>query len=235
MNRLGDIPISITAEEVLLAQYMGRRTSFSRPIRESAERAIETGRPLFAPAAVYDEFAVQAIEDEELVLAADGREVRLEVGPKIDLLYPARRVIVSVITLGPALERRVDELQAQGEPLDAYMLDSVGVVALGAAGEVLRDLVERRAAELSWGVSEALAPGSLVGWHLRGQRQICALVPPAPIGVELSAACVLQPHKSATMLVGLGPDYPSGKVGSVCRFCSLSDTCWRSKKERVLA
>ena len=235
MNTIRDIPISVTAEEVLLAQYLGRRTTFSKPILASARRAVEQALPLLAPAAVYDEFAVQGIEGEDLIVANNDGELRLQVGPKIDLLAPAQRIFVAVDTIGPALEQYVDELQAQREPLDAYMLDSVGVVALGAVGEHLREVVERRAAELGWGVSEALAPGSLVGWPMRGQRELTSLLSLDAIGVILNPSHVLQPHKSATMLVGIGPDYPSSTVGSVCRFCSLSDSCWRSKKERIPA
>jgi len=142
-------------------------------------------------------------------------------------------VMAAVSTIGPALEDQVSELHASREALDAYMLDSVGVVALGAVGEAMRRAVEERAVELGWGVSPALAPGSLVGWPLRGQRDLCALLPLEAIGVQLNAHHVLEPHKSASTLVGLGPDYPSRRVGSVCRFCSLADTCWRRRKEGV--
>lgn len=226
-----DIPITVTPEEVLLAQFFGRRKSFPPSILESAHKAIVMGQALFAPATVYDEFPVQRIEGDELLLDADGRTARLQIGPKIDLLRPARRVMAAVSTIGAALEERISQLQESGEALDAYMLDSVGVVALGAVGEAFRRTVEGRALELGWGVSPALSPGSLVGWSLRGQRQLCALLPMETVGVRLNAHQVLEPHKSASTLIGLGPGYSSGKVGSVCRFCSLADSCWRRKKD----
>ena len=68
----------------------------------------------------------------------------LTVGPRVDLLAPARLVMVAVYTIGPAVEKRVSELHAVGEDLLAFMLDSVGVLALGAIGEALRDRVEKR-------------------------------------------------------------------------------------------
>lgn len=228
-----DIPITVTPEEVLLAQYLGRRQTFPPPILESARRAIATGQELFAPATVYEEFSVEGIEGDELLLETGAGTARLAIGPKIDLLHHARRVMAAVSTIGPALEDQVSELHASGEALDAYMLDSVGVVALGAVGEAMRRTVEERAVELGWGVSPALAPGSLVGWPLRGQRDLCGLLPLEAIGVQLNAHHVLEPHKSASTLVGLGPDYPSGRVGSVCRFCSLADSCWRGRKGDV--
>ena len=223
--------ISLTPSDVLVAQYLGRRRTFPAPILKSAEQAIAQGQELFCPAAVYDEFPVHGIEGQELILNANGELKRLKIGPKVDLLRPAERVLVAVDTIGPALEKRVSELHAGGEPLGAFMLDSVGVVALGAVGEALRKVVEQRAAELGWGVGAALAPGSLVGWSMRGQRPLCALLPLQSIGVQLNDAYVLQPHKSASMLIGIGPDYRSSRVGSICRFCSLAGSCWRRRTE----
>ena len=231
MRISSEISITLKPEDVLLAQYLGRRTSFPPAIMKSTEKAIARARGLLAPAAVYEEFSVQGIEGEELILNTQEGSARLKIGPKIDLLYPAKRVMVAVNTIGPNLERVVEELQADRETLDAYMLDSVGVVALGEVGEVLRELVEKRAADLGWGVGAALAPGSLLGWPMRGQRDLCALLPLSSVNVELNSSCVLEPHKSASILVGLGPDYPSSQVGSVCRFCALADTCWRRSKD----
>ncbi len=232
MHILSGVEINLKAEEVLQAQYMGRRSTFPDAILRSAREAIRLGETLFAPAAIYDEFPVLGIEGETLLIQANGGAKELKIGHKIDLLHPAERVFVAVDTIGPALEQRVDEMQRGRDSLDAYMLDSVGVVALGAVAEALRRVVEGRAAGLGWGVSAALAPGSLVGWSLNGQRDLCSLLPLDQIGVALSPSFVLQPHKSASMLVGLGPRYPSRRVGSVCRFCSLADSCWRRKKDQ---
>ncbi len=222
--------IDIRPTDVLIAQYLGRRQSFPPALVRSAEQAVLIAEELITPAAVYDEFPVQGIEGETLVLEVNESLAHVQVGHKIDLLHPAERVLVAVDTIGPALEKRVEELQSGGQPLDAYMLDSVGVVALGAVGEELRKVVQQRAADLGWGVSAALAPGSLVGWQLRGQRELCGMLPLEAIGVQLSTSYVLQPHKSASMLVGMGPGYESRHVGSVCRFCSLAGSCWRQRK-----
>jgi hypothetical protein len=113
----------------------------------------------------------------------------------------------------------------------SYLLDSAGVVALGAAGEALRCIAEDAAEELGWGVSPSLSPGSLVGWPLRGQHDLCGLLPLEQIGVRLTNHAVLEPHKSASGLVGLGPDYESTRVGSVCKYCALQKTCWRRREE----
>jgi len=222
------VPVAITADEILAAR--GRKRTSPGLLRD-AEAAIDMGRGLWQPVAYYDWFEVLGVDGEAVRLAANGAEAVLEVGPKADLLAPARRLLVAVGTIGPALERRVAELQAEGEVLTSYLLDSAGVVALGAVGEALRCLAEETAAEQGWGVGAALSPGSLVGWPLQGQRALCGLLALDQIGVRLNKYCVLEPHKSVSVTIGLGPGYEGKHVGSVCKFCALQDTCWRRREE----
>ena len=225
MPILNDAPINLTAEELLAAQ--GRNKS--RPgLIAVAEEAIALGQTLFAPVAIYDEFEVRGVTGERVELAVDS--AGLTVGPKADLLDPAQRLLVVVYTIGPALEARVAELYRAGEPLLSYMLDCAGVMALGMVGERVRRLAGEQAAGRGWGVSPSLSPGSLVGWPLQGQRELCALLPLADIGVRLNKYCVLQPHKSVSMVVGLGPGYGAHEVGSVCDYCALKDSCWRRRE-----
>lgn len=202
-------------------------------LREAGE-IVSSGQTFWQPAALYDWFDVCSVEGPQVRLSSSTEpdvEVLLYLGPKADLLAPAERVLVSVGTIGPALEQRVRDLQAAGENLKAYLLDSAGVVALGAVGEAVRCLAEETAADLGWGVSPSLSPGSLVGWPLQGQRDLCALLPLDSIGVQLNGHSVLTPHKSASALIGLGPGFESTRVGSTCRYCALQKTCWRRRED----
>ena len=268
MPILQDMPIILTAEELLAAQG---RNEPQPAMMAVAQKAIALGQTLFAPAALYEEFEVHSVAGERVTLRAEeqrcrGAEVRegispapllpcspapllpcapapllpcspapwhLTIGPKADLLAPAKRLLAAVCTIGPALEARVSELYRAGEPLLSYLLDCAGVLALGKVAEAIRCLAEELATERGWGVSAALSPGSLVGWSIQGQRELCALLPVADIGVRLNAYCVLEPHKSASAVIGMGPGYESHEVGSVCRYCSLRDSCWRRRESEA--
>ncbi|MFC2037977.1 hypothetical protein ACFLYD_08480 [Chloroflexota bacterium] len=231
MPVLKDIPVQLTAEEIIATQGQRR----IRPsLLQNAEEAIVLGQSLWHPRAIYDWFEVHAVNREHVTLSSPGKangETVLHLGPKAHLLGDAERVLVSVGTIGPELEQRVHDLQAARESLMAYMLDSAGVVALGAVGEAVRCLAEETASDQGWGVSPSLSPGSLVGWPLRGQRQLCELLPLDAIGIRLNDYHVLEPHKSASGLIGLGPGYDTIRVGSVCKYCALSQTCWRRREE----
>ena len=225
MPVIRDIDITLTVEEVLVAQKQDK----PRPeLVAATEEAIALAQTLLAPAAIYDEFEVREVAGERVELALDS--AGLTIGPKADLLAPAKRLLVAVYTIGPALEKRVEELYKADKPVLAYMLDRVGVLALGAVGEKVRSLAEEQAAERGWGVSPALSPGSLVGWPVEGQRELCPLLPLADIGVRLNEYCVLEPHKSVSMVIGMGPGYETHQVGSICCYCALKDKCWRRRE-----
>ena len=231
MPILRDIPIAMQPEEVVASRGQRRINS---SLLKDAEEAIALGHTLWKPMAVYDWFDVRAIAGDRVHVSTPDQaslEATLRVGPKADLLEGSQRVLVSVGTIGPALEQRVHELQEAGEGLKSYMLDSAGVVALGAAGEALRCLAEETATYEGWGVSAALSPGSLVGWELVGQRELCALLPLDSIGVRLNGYCVLEPHKSFSVVIGVGPGHTSSHVGSVCKFCALKNSCWRRRED----
>jgi hypothetical protein len=235
MNVWRDVPISLTPEYVLHEMSRQQSRPAHKSLAAAVEEAVAASRALVAPAAVYDDFLVRDVVGEQVILAAVEPfedDKRLTIGPKVTLFAPARRVVVMVYTIGPALEAQVGELYRAGRDLLAFVLDSVGVIALGVVGEALHRRVEEQAAEAAWGVGPALGPGSLAGWPLSGQREVCDLLPLWEIGVRLNSRCVLQPHKSASMLIGLGPDYESSHVGSVCCYCVLADSCWRRQGDR---
>ncbi len=231
MPILTDVPVSVAAEEIV--ESRGQRQI--RPeLLQDAEEAIALGQTLWEPRAVYEWYDVDAVDGQSVTVSYPdqaGQGATLRIGSKASLMKGAQRVLVTVATIGPALGQRVHELHNERQTLKAYMLDNAGVVALGAVGEAIRCLAEETAADMGWGVSPSLSPGSLVGWSLRGQRELCGLLPLESIGVELNSHCVLEPHKSASGIIGLGPEYETNKVGSACKYCALQKTCWRRRED----
>jgi len=220
MPVLKDIEIHISIEELLRAQG----SAAQRPaVREAARWAVAEAQRLAEPAAVWDLLPVHQVDGERVRVG----KAWLRVGPHADLLGSARQALVSVATIGPALEAEARRLIEEDNLLEGFMLDSAGVLALAAVGDSLNRLAEALAAQKEWGVSLALAPGSLVGWPVHDQKALCNLLDLAAIGVTLNSSQVLVPHKSASRLVGLGPGYTARQVESACRFCPQRETCWR--------
>lgn len=230
MPVLKDIEIELDAREVVLALHQGKKAP--ETLVDETRDAVARTQGLLHPRALYEWVKVEKVHGEQVSVVREngGGNAVLSVGPHADLMAKAERGLVSVVTIGEAIDRQIDELNKAGKVLEAYLLDSVGVVALAEVGKAIREYAEKEAASRGWGVSASLAPGSLQGWPITGQFALCALLPLEEIGVRLSESGVIVPFKSASGLIGLGSGYPSKKVGSVCRFCMRADTCWRRKK-----
>ncbi|MBW1712396.1 MAG: hypothetical protein JRJ59_04545 [Deltaproteobacteria bacterium] len=230
MPVLEKITLDLSPGEVLTA--IGRGQPLDK-FEADVEWALEEAGQVWQPAALIDYFPKSGVEAEQVRVfsAKTNQEVSLKLGPKADLLAPAEEVQVSISTIGPGLDQRIRELQAQGHSLRSYLLDSVGVVALGQVGQAVRQRAEARAADRGWGVSPSLSPGSLMGWPLEGQKVLTSLLDLDQVGVSLSPSCVLIPLKSASAAIGLGPTYQDRRVGSVCRWCVHAPTCWRRRDD----
>lgn len=227
-----NIDIKVSAAEVICALQQGHHAS-DRLLTE-AENAVAMAGDLLEPATVYQWVDVNTVEAMHVVLTGSngGINRRLNVGPHANLLKKAKSVMVAVHTIGYRIDAKVNDLNRAGEVLQGYLLDSVGVVALGKVGDFGRSLVEAEAFRRGWGVGPSMGPGTLVGWETSDQPNLCAFLDIGRIGVAVNDSSLLIPFKSVSTLVGMGPDYRSRKVGSVCGLCTLRNTCWRRRRSR---
>jgi len=223
---LNRISLRIDPTEVVLALHHGKRAP--EELVAEAHTTLKECQGLLEPRAVYEWIEVRGVKGEYVLLKSpnDGQVADLRLGKHADLMSKARRALVSVATIGDRLEGFIEHCNEEGDILRAYLADSIGVVALAQVGEAIRHLAEHEALSLGWGVSPSLAPGSLLGWPLTGQRDLCSLVRTQQIGVTLSENGVLKPFRSVSSMIGIGPGYTDKKVGSICRYCSRAENCW---------
>ncbi len=230
MPVLTDIEIKLDAKEVVLALHRGKKAPDA--LVQQTGDAITRSQSLIHPRALYEWVLVRAVKGEQVLLASGNgdREATLKLGPHADLMAAAELALVSIVTIGGQLDEKIDEINRSGRLLEAYLLNSIGVVALAEVGKAIRKYAEKEAASRDWGVGASLAPGSLQGWPIEGQFSLCALLPLDEIKVHLNGSGVLVPFKSASSLIGMGREYRSKRVGSVCRFCTRAETCWRRRE-----
>ena len=231
MNILNDFTIELTSEEVLATQP--RRKSVSEAILNATEEAIALAYPLINPQLLYRWFDVVEVEKQHVILkpvSSDLPEKRLLIGPYANELKKAQQAMIAVQTIGAALEEKVQDLNDTGELLPGFLLDSAGVVALSKVNTRANQMVEKVAADKGWGVGASLSPGSLKGWPIESQQELCGMLELAKINVQLNETNILVPFKSVSVLIGIGQEYTRKKVGSMCHLCNLKDTCTQRKK-----
>jgi hypothetical protein len=229
MAILKDIIIEIEAAEVMQALSRGRRERTW--MVDKTDAALDQARELVDPVMVYGWVEVTQVAAGTALVHAPGKKpTSLCIGPHAHLLSGAWEALASVNSIGHRLDEAVRALNRRGDALSAYLLDCVGVVALGKVAESAARMAENRARERGWGVGDRLGPGSLMGWSIEHQVELCGLLPLAEAGITLTESGLIVPFKSASSLIGIGPGYDSQTVGSVCSLCTLRESCWRRRE-----
>ena len=225
MQIVDKFSVSVTAAEFLGFQMHGKEANPA--ILKDAESAIGAARGLIQPTIIYHLYDVVSRDNGVVSISSEetGVSGALHIGENASLLDKAKKVMISVYTIGPELEKKAGHLSNGDDFMAGYMLDSAGLVFLRKVGDVSREIAEKEAAERNWGVGQSLSPGSLKGWDVSGQDELVRYVDAEKIGIMLNKSGFLVPLKSVSHIVGMGPEFTSRKVGSICHLCDLYKTC----------
>jgi len=176
---------------------------------------------LLEPAIAYEIYTISEASQRQLSL--EGKPVILD--PLLPSLLPgAREMAVALCTIGPGLEGQASDYFNQREPLRGTLLDGIGSAAVDALSEEVCKFIAREASCRGHEASSPISPG-MPGLPIAEQRQLLKLVAAKEIGVSLTSSGMLIPRKSASMVIGIGPQMPKWTRAEVCARCSLRETC----------
>jgi len=209
-----------------LAEHL-RHTEGGEKLLEYARPVFETIRNTWPPGAVYRLMKVGWISEQEVELVSleTGAAVRLAMGWSGTFLQNAELVVAGGYTTGAELERLAGAASREQRYLESYVIEQVGLALLGKTGKEVNTRIERVALENEWGVGPLLSPGSVHGWALDDQPNLCALLPLSAIGVTCGPSGVLSPFNSLTFIIGIGHGYTEKTIGSPCEVCLNRETC----------
>ncbi len=205
-----------------------------RPIpphmREIVETLLGEGRDLLDPRWVWvaSPATLDAAADE--LLCTEPRQTTLSVGRLVRTqLKGSLAVAAFVVTIGSALERRAREMMADGQPLEGYVLDTVGSLAVEAVADLLELHVADAVAGRGWQSTNRFSPGYCT-WTTAGQHALFSMFPKQPAGVTLNESSLMSPIKSVSGVIGLGPEvkhrpYP-------CELCAMTSCHQRLTEAR---
>lgn len=129
---------------------------------QDTQRILVDARDLLDPRVLYKTYRIENVRHGRLILT-ERRSMKGDL--LLNHLASAQEVVVLLCTIGNRLENRVQSLFDK-EPLQTFILDAVGTVAV----EALRNNVVRHFEELAhtkgYGVSIPLSPG-MEGWSLK--------------------------------------------------------------------
>jgi hypothetical protein len=186
---------------------------------EVAEKAMQESFSLLNPKVVYQEYKVEGVQHERLLLQGGGR---IDSKLLAQQLAAADRVIVVLTTIGMELEEQVSAIW-DSDVVYALALDGAGSASVEALANAACLYFEQMAAKEEMQVSMPFSPG-MVDWSVDdGQTQIFQLLGEAGSIVQLTNSSIMIPRKSLTMVLGIGTELKSS--GRTCDFCTMRETC----------
>ena len=142
----------------------------------------------------------------------------------VEALAKAALVTCFIATIGPALDRRVEKLQAAGRLADASVLDALGSAAVEWLADEFQKKVEKEYQPRKMVAGPRFSPG-YCDWPLADQPRLFSLLDHRQIAVELDQSCLMQPRKSISAIFGLYPiaAAPDDRDLIPCRRCPKHD------------
>jgi hypothetical protein len=134
-----------------------------------------------------------------------------------------------VCTLGAAISGQITALFAERRAALALALDGLGNAMVMEASRRLQDLALAQARKRGLTMAGELRPGD-PGLALEAQPAVLRFSGAERIGVDCTAGLNLSPHKSASVVYGVGRDLPA-TTWSRCDDCRWSETC-RARGDR---
>ena len=183
-----------------------------------AERALRDGLPLLKPSVIQRRFHVESASRDGIRVqggaALTGDLVAAELGS-------SRAIVILAVTVGEGITRLASS-RMRTEPALGLALDGLGNAAVEALANVSVAAVAADARSRGWGAGLQLSPG-MVGWPLEsGQRELFALLPDGG-PIRLTCSGMMRPHKSLSMVVGVGPGV--SVRASTCDYCAARTRC----------
>ena len=126
-----------------------------------------------------------------------------------------------VCTAGEVFTEMSHSLNAEGDFLEAYVVDAIGSLTVERAMDNIQHELEQDMACRGLHISNRYSPG-YCNWPLSGQRALFGAIGEHDTGVTLSATCLMSPIKSVSGIIGIGRDVRRREYG--CAVCN-NKTC----------
>lgn len=204
------------AEEV--RRHLGYPAHSAPKARIAARMKVvaEAAAEVLRPQGVYAVYAVNARTPRRIEVG--GAVIRGEV---VRFVGPVDRIAVVVATAGAGISELSERYGRDGDSLAAWIVDAIGSWAAEAAADAVTDRV-RAYAGPGEAVTLRYSPG-YCGMAIAQQGVLFGLVDAEAAGITLLPSMLMQPLKSVSGIVGLGPMAGPGAVAPV----SPCDACAR--------
>ena len=200
---IASIHIQPTIENDKLAKLLGGQKkkrlpkSISRKVRTARQKLKKLIKPSLhyriVKPSVTDNAAVQLNETVEFTSAKLAQTLK-----------NAEKMVCFVGTIGNDVENEINRLLGNQKLADAYILDSMGSVAVENMIDRFQELMENRFSAEDRTVTLRFSPG-YCDWPVTQQKKLFNIFDPKQLDVELLDSCLMKPRKSISGVFGITP------------------------------
>lgn len=171
--------------------------------RDAVAAGLKELREVAAPSGVF-----AGVSASEFARIYEGEGDNASPSPLADVFPLANELALFAVTLGAKTSERIIKLFEAGDYALGGVLDAAASEAAELAAEHItrKTLGKARHAGHAGAHTQALrySPG-YCGWNLTGQRALFAALEPAKIGITLTDSCLMEPVKSISGVIVMGP------------------------------
>lgn len=191
-------------------------------IKSKFEELAVLGKELANPAADYHIKNIHKLDSRNSLVVTD-QGLRFESTDLARILTGSKQLAAFLITIGKELEDEVVAFNCEGDPMDGYILDSIGSEIVEAITKELRGYIAKEHA-YSQGckITHRFCPG-YGDWSTGDQRKLFKLLNADQIGVRLKSSGMMDPRKSYAGVFGLGPEVKATQPFNESKFYSQTN------------
>jgi hypothetical protein len=221
MPLLKNITVTIDFDEVIKRQGVADPAKLHPRLISEVREILTNIEQLIEPAVVYEIFNIKKILPDKIITESG----EIFPGAFYPQFFPDAKKLVAVIcTIGPKLETEVAVYIDRHRSSKASVLDGIGSLAANHVAVKALEHIKGIAATGGLSISGAVRPG-IGKAPIAEQKHIFDLVQASEIGISISPAGILVPHKSISMVLGMGHHSSDEHNGEKCDTCNLKDTC----------
>jgi hypothetical protein len=187
VEKIENLQVEVDPKRILrLIGYKKKSQEIKEPIKQLIEEEKKKLGHLLHPASLYT------------ILDYDETS-------KHPIFKNAEKVALCICTIGPDLEKEINELMVKNEMLRALILDSFGSEAAEAVAIQSDQKLTEKARQMDLWPSKRFSPG-YGKWDIREQRYVFSVLPGKDIGVNLTDSFMMIPRKSVSFRINFYKD-----------------------------
>ena len=142
----------------------------------------------------------------------------------------AQKVAITVCTAGAGFSDWSKRLMAEGDMMKGYIVDVVGSEIVDRAMGQIQQIILSEFQDNGMKISDPYNPG-YCDWSVSEQQKLFSFLPENFCGVTLTESSLMQPVKSLSGLIGIGPEVK--RTGYMCYNCPDQTCIYRNKRIKV--